>query len=163
MSIDTKLYLGPYAEWQVPLVEVREDRCRKLAACPNVASGFCPACGIDVKGRFVSSRHPERSPECDTLTRGNLHGTGSMGSRYEEIEEDGKLIAAFRHVPNVRRGTPRDFDLEDQGELAVDLRTLDAAAEVAWFNDAFARELAALAEAFGKGPMLRWGLLRWYN
>jgi hypothetical protein len=64
-------------------------------------------------------------------------------------------------IPNVRRkGAPAR--LEEDNAIAVDLRSRDMAAECAWFERAFAPELAKLHAAFASVEV-KWGLLQWFS
>ena|SRR6185312_5349388 len=64
-------------------------------------------------------------------------------------------------IANVRRpGEPGD--VMDDASFAEDLRGRDMAAEVAWFESAFAPELAKIREAFASVEV-KWGLLQWFS
>jgi hypothetical protein len=137
------LYVGPYAEWLVPdnkrsrafgSSEVR-DRLRDVLAW-----------NFGVRGKL----------------RGLRYGVG-VGKQAK------KRASLCRHcfVPKVERPGAPDRLLFAFGAAPVmdvlDLGAVDRAAEVAWFGEAFAEELRALAEYFGAAPTLHWGLVHWFD
>jgi hypothetical protein len=164
VGVETNLYLGPYAEWLVPLARKREDLCRAPDRCPNPSSGYCPECGLAAPARFREHDAPAlvSVPEVDVLTGEALLAVGDMGCPWVD---DGEGRAAFRVVPNVRRpGAPdRGGFFHGRWPPAEPVTSGQIEHEVSWLVAAFAPELLALARAFRKPPALRWGVLCWHS
>lgn len=164
MGIYRFQYLGPYAEFTLPLVAEKFDNCRRPEACPNApqnTSGFCRVCGIELSKRFREELDTEPSFGLvlfemlkEALTRADgVHGPEML--RKNQVR--------YRLVPNVTRaGQPREFHLDTEAFLCVNAAELDPGAETEWFREAFKPEWETLLRIYGPFEF-SWGYLQWFN
>lgn len=164
MGIDRFQYLGPYAEFTLPLVSEKADNCRRPDACPNApqnTTGFCRTCGIELKKRFREVLRTEPSFDLvlfEMIKEALFRADGVHGP---EMPSKDKVI--YRLVPNVtREGQPREFHLDTEGALCINAVDLDPHTESEWFQRAFAAEWETLANVFGPFTF-NWGYLQWFN
>jgi hypothetical protein len=157
MSVDRNVYIGPYAECVYKQEKTTEER----TGCVNAkckahreesADAFCSKCG-KATSTFTVEVDEEPADVAD-LTDETLSAADS-GAYQDSIDRT-------YVIPNMRRkGAPKLEDVEDL-DGAIDLRTRDMAAECAWYEQAFAKELGALRPAFASVEV-KWGLLQWFS
>lgn len=91
-----------------------------------------------------------------TKGRGDVMDLTAEALTEAEVNRTGVYV-----IPNVKRkGAPPRMD--DEEAFAVDLRARYAASECAWFERAFAPELAKVRGAFASVEV-KWGLLQWFS
>ncbi len=158
MSSHKHLYLGPYVEctykkatridhvYGCTLVECKKHPTKRG---PDAEGKFCSTCGS------VNAKIPIEVP--DRTDRYEVVGDELFTINSEETENRNILWLA----PNVRRkGDPRP-DLDDDGEIHLDLLSAKPEAEMAWFKDAFAKELKKLQAAYAT-VTVKWGLHQYF-
>lgn len=161
MGIDRWAYLGPYAEFKLSLKSERVDTCRRKD-CPNPEGGqFCATCGMELKRRFheyQATDPPFGTVMVDELKEA-LHCADGMGGP----QTVGGNTVIYRLVPNVTRpGEPREFHLDTDEDLWMDITSLDGNAEIEWFKEAFAPEWVVLAKSYGTFTF-KWGFMQWFS
>lgn len=162
MGIDRWTYLGPYAEFKLPLKSFKRDTCRQPDTCPNAQSGqFCPSCGMEIKKRFhIYQITDPHLPEivADVLGESLMTADGMEGP-----EQPDSTTVIYRLVPNTtREGEPREFHLDSQNAFWMEMSELSPGDEINWFKEAFAPEWEALREVFGEFEF-KWGLMQWFH
>src|SRR5262245_26132241 len=130
MSFHFTLFIGPYAEWRVRLVG--EEK-------------------VDLPESLYSELIEEM-----ILCLGTRDG-------IPEVTIDGVRCARFRFMPREARpdAPPRTMEFYDGGgaqERDADWSWISPRAEMDWFSEAFAPELARLAAHFGEQPTMGWGV-----
>jgi hypothetical protein len=137
MSHPYSTFIGPYAEWRV-------KRARKGA-------------------RPLDQLSLDELPWYDSLvlSGGVFHLGGGDGVPIVKIDK--VAYSVWRFMPNKKRPNrpPRQMHL-DSGMLENDFEDwswINPRAEMDWFTEAFAPELAVLAEYFGEQPTIGWGAL----
>lgn len=161
MGIDRWSYLGPYAELTLPLVSKKVDTCRQ-ANCPNAQSGtFCPTCGMELKRRFHEYLHTE--PPFDMVMVDHLKEALHRADGMSGPQMLTTSTVVYRVVPNqTRRDQPREFHVDTDSDLWVDISGFDVEGEIEWFKKAFAPEWNELLQFYGKFAF-KWGYLQWFN
>jgi len=162
MGIDRWSYLGPYAELPVKLKTTRRDMCPRAADCPNPTEGqFCSVCGIQVAKRFhefQAADPPVPDFVWKELNEALMTADGSTGPARIDAES-----VVYRLIGNTSRvNQPREFHLDSQGEIVLDLAPVNVQDEIAWFKRAFAAEFMKVQETYG-GILFRWGFLQWFS
>ncbi|HZL94963.1 MAG TPA: hypothetical protein VFB99_15015 [Vicinamibacterales bacterium] len=155
MSISKCLYLGPYVE------------CTYRAAIRTVTVHGCtsPSCKRHPK-RLQPDKTGEFCSACGSRNGPVPIGVDDRPDRYDIVGDELFTIATDRGdilwlAPNVRRkGDPRP-QFDDDGEIHLDLRSIDQAAEMAWFEKAFAPELAKLRVAYATVE-IKWGMHQFF-
>jgi hypothetical protein len=150
----TSLYVGPYAEWLVPL---------ERSFGPPPTSPRSP--------KVVLS---EEEKSWDRLLDGGLLGWPfNEGEDLPQVEVQGRRFVRICAVPlQTRAGQPdRPLFLAggtlgppggwDPRQMVNDLTTLDREVEIEWFRTAFAAELAEVVRLSGLEPSICWGLIYW--
>jgi len=152
------LYLGPYVECTYK----PETRTENVLGCtnkacskhpkkvgPSAAGAYCSACG---------------SPNDDIpiTVKAYTHRYDVVGDELFDINsEDKKNRDILWLAPNVlRKGDPRE-KFDDDGEVHLDLQKSKPEAEIAWFKDAFAKELRKLEAAYAT-VQVKWGLHQYF-
>jgi len=152
MGVDTHDYIGPYMEACTPLVEHKDDQCKKPQECPNSGSGFCPACGIDTEKRYRIRKGPEAGRySIMEITNDALMGTDIM---CDPPEING--VFTYRIIPNAQAN--RAWDDDD----TINLLGTDMEAECDEFAERYKAEIEKVKAVFGPVE-IRWGYLRWYS
>lgn len=161
MGIDRWTYLGPYAEFKLPLKSERVDTCRR-EDCPNPQKGeFCAACGMELKRRF--HEYQDTDPSFRSVTLDHLNQALHTADGMAGPETIGSTTVLYRLVPNVTRPRqPREFHLDTDQDLWMDITSLDGNAEIDWFKEAFAAEWEQLARFYGDFTF-KWGFLQWFS
>ncbi len=145
------VYLGPYVECTfkpmtrtVQQMRCPKEGCTKRGFASNAK--FCDTCGSEIAS--VPVEVPTH-PDAEEITKEALSSM-NMGT------EEGTWL-----VPNVhRKGQPeRPNHLDD--EVHLDLRNVSMAVEMKWFEEAFAKELAALRPHYASVE-IKWGLHQYY-
>ena len=154
-------YLGPYAEFVLPLKTQKRDMCPKPAECPNAQSGqFCPHCGMELNKRYHEYQHtdpPIHEILVGVLSEALLTADGITGPQQPDRD-----TVIYRVIKNqARPGEPRSFYLDDDCGVWVPIPPSAIPDEIAWFRRAFAPEWETLQELYGKFEF-RWGFLQWY-
>ena len=151
----TTLYVGPYAEWLVP---VERDGLWPAPTNPRSSKGV---------------RSEEDKSWDRLLDGGQLGWTFNEGEDMPQVEVQGRQFVRYCAVPlEARAGQPdRPLLLAGDGlgppggsepqQMATDLSALDRQAEVEWFRAAFATELDEVVRLSGFAPSFRWGLVYW--
>jgi hypothetical protein len=162
MGIDRWTYLGPYAELPVKLKSVRVDQCPDKANCPNPTSGpFCAQCGIQVSKRFhqYQSADPPVPDFCFRKLGESLHLADGM-SGPERIGDDQVVYRFIGNEPRPKQ--PREFHVDAQGDVWMDLSVISVQDELDWFKRAYAKEWLELQGTYGN-LIFRWGFLQWHS
>ena len=157
MSLSRSLFLGPYA--QCTYVPKRRDV--SITSCTNTKCAnhgehaivkFCPLCGT--KSGLVKV---EEDVVPDPLSITSEDALESL--QGEELHSDEEPEPVHFLGPN--QPGPRDFYL---GEEAVhdDFTDLDRAAEMAWFEKKYARELNKLRKVYASVE-IRWGAHQYFR
>lgn len=145
MSLSRSVYVGPYLRCRVEQIEASRD----VRACHNPkcksyqrerydkAARFCGDCGGAITEQSVVDME-------DRVNKGELTETIREALHYATMPE-GNLVC---WLPNVDRGPPRRFGIEHE-DGCHSLTTSDIAAETAWFERAFAPEIATIRTAYG--------------
>lgn len=135
------IHAGPYAEWLVP-----DDKRSRSYNSSDLRGDLAPVLGWNFGIREEAS-----------------------GLRYGSGPKTKKQKAMCRHcfVPKQERAGAPDRVMFCYGDAPVldvlDLGAVDREAEVRWFREAFAPELRTLADYFASDPVLRWGLVHWFD
>src|SRR5579864_3397613 len=176
MSIDISVYVGPYAEATVAVVEVIVDKCGEMN-CRHTESGphigFCGQCGINLAKRFVSELVEEPNVNAGEV----LEESGMLDAMCQcsqmcapTVEEkNGKRVRRYRFrryrfIGNkIKPEEPeREMMTDDASEdVYEDWSDVDFYEEMAWFREAYAKELAVLGVAYGRPLEIKWGLIKW--
>jgi hypothetical protein len=164
MGVDRWAYLGPYLELPLTLKTTERDMCPQPAQCPNPdpnTSPFCATCGMQVAKRFHQFQSAD-PPIPDFLFRelndALATADGMMGPTRVDHEH-----VIYRLIGNARRpNPPREFYLDDNSDVWMDLTSVDTQAEIKWFKEAYTPELMKVADAYG-GMMFKWGFLQWFS
>ena len=168
------LYLGPYAECtqgdpQTGTREVRgctNPKCKKHPKDRDYTRDededdskngdgtqqgqFCPACGSKVDDVVITETfYPDRYE--------------LVGDALFEVQSDGERGGdVLLLAPNERRkGDPQPKGLNEGESLHLDLSRVDRAAEMAWFEQAFAKELAIVRKSYAT-VTIKWGLHQFF-
>jgi hypothetical protein len=114
------------------------------------AGKFCSACGSAVGDVVIQETFYVDPIE---LVGEALHDVQS------DSERGGPIVLL---APNVRRkGDPRPSELSRDGNVHLDLTEVDRAAEMAWFEKAFAKELAVLRKSCAE-VTIKWGFHQYF-
>jgi hypothetical protein len=161
MGIYRWAYLGPYAEFKLPLKSEKVDTCQRQD-CPNTqGEPFCATCGMETKRRF--HEYQDTDPPFGTVLLDHLKEALHTADGMSGPEILANTTVVYRLVPNVSRpGAPRDFHLEADQDLWVDITSLDGNGEIEWFKEAFASEWESLAKFYGTFTF-KWGYLQWFS
>ena len=157
MGIYRWTYLGPYAEFRLPLTSERVDTCKRQN-CPNTqGEPFCAVCGMELKDRF--HEYQDTNPPFGTVMvdhlKEALHCADGM-TGPETVAGD----VIYRVVPNARRsGQPREFRLDEDNALWIDITSIDGNAEIEWFKEAFTPEWEQLVKFYGTFTF-KWGFMQ---
>jgi hypothetical protein len=146
------IYLGPFAEWQVKIVDVQIDRCRQPSNCPDQKSGYCQICGLNTNDRFGTSSRNDPLVFSYKLIKDNL----SIVRDYEC-----RLEIYLPNLTNRRCPTQRETNPEEILATTQDVIPNLIDAELAWFQQAYKDELDKLTIAYGYPPVIRWGVVRY--
>jgi hypothetical protein len=164
MGIDRWTYLGPYAELPLTLKTTRRDMCPEPAQCPNpdpLKSQFCATCGMQTSKRFhefQAADPPLPDFLFQELNEALFTADGMGGPTRIDAEH-----VVYRLIGNVAKSDkPREFHLDTDGDLAMDLTTMNMQDEIAWFKRAYAAEFMKVQQTYG-GIVFRWGFLRWFS
>lgn len=155
MSSHLHVYLGAYAECTYKDTK----RTAHVTGCTNTKCKKHPKdWGSDQRGKFCE--------ECASPI-------GKVAVQVDEHPDDAELTKeALTNanmgddertwlIPNITRaGEPRP-DLRGDDEVHLDLRGTNPEAEIAWFEKAFAKELAALRPHYAKVE-IKWGLHQYF-
>ncbi len=151
MSRKMFLYIGPYAEWLVPLGRT-----------------FWPT--------EPWPRPKVRSEEAKSWDRlldgGQLDWALSEGEECPQVQVQGQTFGRVCAVPKEERSGRPDRPMlliwssttppGGPGQMMTDWTTLDRQAEVEWFRATFAAELAEVVRLSKLEPAFRWGLVYWH-
>ena len=160
MSTSTNIYLGPFAEFKIPLFPTKNDNCPKPKNCPNPTNGFCSVCGLDSKKRFYDTFEQPTKVDVYELTNDVLFNI-YCNHRLESIE-DGNKFTYYRFIPNIKFGK-REMSFGKYGRsVCQEISTELSCEEIAEFFITFKKELEELSKAFGVEAKLKWGLLTYY-
>lgn len=164
MGIERWSYLGPYAELPLTLKTTRRDMCPHPAQCPNPdpeEGQFCATCGIQVSQRFHEFQATD-PPLPDFLWK-ELQETLFLADGVGGPTRLDANLVVYRILGNVDRPEkPREFHLDTDGDVSMDLTTLNMQGEIEWFKRAYAAEFMKIQETYG-GVLFRWGFLQWFN
>ena len=160
MSIDRRVYVGPFVRCRRKTEEVRESRkgcvkpaCRRFRDWRAAVRWqmFCPDCGYQLgEWRELVTRD---AVDVEELTGGALSEVRPMCSL--PWQDEWAIL-----LPNEDRDPPREFRVE--GDVLLDLIGVMECDEFLWLKQAFAAELVKLREAFGAdGVDVRWGVVAW--
>lgn len=162
MSIAKHIYLGPFLEVTVRIVETEKDNCKQPKDCPNPAVGFCSQCGIAAAGRFGCMQKEEPLVEVDRLI-GDALSNNRGCTLPETVDMDGQTVRRYAYMPN-RSGYQRRFRIGDIEDGVEDWSDLDVANERDWFCSTYIEAIANMREAFGfDNCKIKWGLVAWYS
>lgn len=160
MGVDRSVYLGPYLEYQVKLVERRIDQCRDPEACPNPTEGYCPKCGVSVANRFIDAEVEDPGFDIFELTEDALAVACSISD--DHVPEG---VRVHQVVPNRKRegrSCGRYFDAQHE-ESAVDMSNQDPQDELDWFVRTFAPEIEKVRALVGRDNLkICWGVLIYF-
>ncbi len=156
MSVHKCLYLGPYVECTYK-PETRVDRVRGCTnkACskhpkkigPSQEGAFCSACGSP-------------NDNIPITVKAYTHRYDVVGDELFDINSEDNQELLWLAPNSRRKGDPRP-DFDDDGEIHLDLRKTNAEAEMAWFKDAYAKELKKLEAAYAT-VTVKWGLHQYF-
>jgi hypothetical protein len=133
MSYYFTVFIGPYAEWRVRLGKKAPRALEDLENEPWYES---------LRGALRLAFHDD-------------------GSDLPEVKVGRVRYAQYRFWPGAERRDrpPRTMALPKGYGNGEDWSWINPRAELDWFSEAFASELATLATHFGAPPTLRWGPL----
>lgn len=150
MGLYLNTYLGPYvqADYRIAPVEVEVTGClngkcgehAKATAWGKPAGKFCSACASPI-GKFKRIEN-RRASIYDVL--------GESEELTQISYEDAKNVCLGSNIKG-----PRDFHPKE--ECHIDLSGVDQAAEMRWFEDRFAGDIAKVRAAYDNVKIL-WGL-----
>jgi len=149
MGMYRSAYLGPYAEFVLPLKTDRRDMCPQPTDCPNAQSGqFCPRCGMELEKRYHDYQNtdpPMHEILVKVLDEALMNADGVSGP-----EQPDRNTVIYRLIQN-----------QDDDSVCVEVVSNMVMEEIAWFREAFAPEWEALRELYGNFEF-KWGFLQWY-
>jgi len=152
---ETHMYLGPFIHAPLRLVEKRKTiqgcpRCRQRVF--GNLDQFCSRCGEKITD--IES-DPIRVP---TIDKWKFSQEIKEALSIREIEPSMCVVM----IPNIERDPPRDFWGAPEEEVVFTLgKNLSPDEEVAWFKNAFFREIEAAARTYDD-VSVKWGLITYY-
>lgn len=155
MGAHKHLYLGPYVECTYKPA----TRTENVRGCTNSKCKRHPTKrGPDLRGKFCE--------ECASPIADVAITVKDRPDRYDIVgDELFEINTTARDVlylaPNVRRkGDPRP-DFDDDDAFHLNLVEVEPEQEMAWFMDAFAKELRKLEAAYAT-VVVKWGLHQYF-
>jgi hypothetical protein len=164
MSVDRHLYLGPYLECKDnPKIITKtvshkgclDETCREYRQGRSRTSKFCSTCGAKLGTFETKETEPaERTDPYEVLENAGLDGDALTDMRNDSDPEWENYLG----VNNVSHG----FWLDDCDGVHQDRRNLDIKGEMAWFEETYAKEIAALKQVY-QIVEVKWGLHQYFN
>lgn len=162
MSIDTCIYIGPYIEWFVPIVEVEVDYCKDKVNCPNSDDyEYCPRCGICQADRFKKEERVEINVCENELIDHVLH---NVYSNYS-IEIKGKKYSICRYTPNLYRTGYRKNVFTDNAnseESEFEFNKEKIKESIKWFEETYKEEIEKLTKEYKTQGSIKYGYLKYF-
>ena len=138
--------------------------CTQPETCPNpdpLKGQFCATCGMQASKRFhefQSADPPLPDFLFEALNEALFTADGMAGPTRVDSEH-----VIYRLIGNIRKpDKPREFHLNANEDLALDLTATSMQDEIAWFKRSYAAEFMKVQETYG-GIVFKWGYLQWFS
>jgi hypothetical protein len=158
MGVQKCLYLGPYVECTYK----PSTRVEHVRGCTNKECKKHPRKrGPDAEGNFCSTCASPNGPIPFEVKDRPDHVEVTDEKLFKINSDDDENDKYLWLAPNViREGAPRP-DVDDDREIHLDLAAAKPEDEIAWFKDAFAKELWKLEAAYAT-VTVKWGLHQYF-